>query len=64
MMTAKELVKICENCKTCYDCLHDNMCDVYFEQFGCYPFDVQDGYDIYCKPVNPKANSSIKINFG
>jgi len=61
-MTAKELVNICFNCKTCYDCLHDNLCDVYAEQFECYPYEVLVGFKVDGKPINPKAYSDTEIS--
>ena len=62
-MTARELVDICDKCKSCYECSYDNLCEAYAEQFGCYPLDAKVGFDLNCNPVNPKANSDEEINF-
>ena len=62
-MTARELVNICGNCKTCYECLFDKVCEAYFIQFLCYPADAIEGFDSHCNPVIPKANSDIEIDF-
>lgn len=61
-MTARQLVDICSNCKTCYDCLFDSECEAYAEQFNCYPSDAIDGFDSHGNPVNPKANSDTEID--
>ena len=63
IMTARELVDICDKCKTCFECKYDNLCIAYEEQFGCLPFDAKFGFDLNCNPTNLKANSDTKINF-
>lgn len=57
-MTSKELVKICENCDSCYICKHDMVCEAYQRQFRCYPFEARK-----FRKCTPEVGNDTKIQF-
>lgn len=57
-MTSKELVEKCNLFEPCKKCHYRDLCDSFYHQFGCYPFDVKMNYK-----APPEANLDTEIQF-